>query len=68
MARASPCWSATAGVLMLVLLALGWMAVAACWPKWDWRLSLDVQVGLVLVLLTAALVLVSIVALLHTHT
>ncbi len=58
----------TAAVLMLVLLALGWMALAACCPDWDWRLSLDVQVGVVLGLLTAALVLVSIVALLHTHT
>ena len=38
----------TAVVLMLVLLALGWMAVAACFPEWDWRLSLDVQVGVVL--------------------
>ncbi len=58
----------TAAVLALVLLALGWMAVAACCPEWDWHLSLDVQVGLVLALLTAALVLVSAVALLHTHT
>jgi hypothetical protein len=58
----------TVVVLMLVVLALGWMALAACFPEWDWRLSLDVQVGVVLGLLTAALVLVSIVALLHTHT
>jgi hypothetical protein len=58
----------TAAVLVLVLLALGWMVVAAWFPDWDWRLSLDVQVGLVLALLTSALVLVSAVALLHTRT
>jgi hypothetical protein len=58
---------ATALVLLLVLLALGWMAVAACSPGWDWGLSLDVQVGLVVALLGAALTLVSIVALLHTR-
>jgi hypothetical protein len=58
---------ATAAVLALVLLALGWMAVAACCPEWDWRLSLDAQVGLVVALLTAALGMVSLVALLHTH-
>ncbi|HKI38223.1 MAG TPA: hypothetical protein VKA46_40590 [Gemmataceae bacterium] len=58
---------ATAAVLLLVLLALGWMALAAWTPEWDWQVSLDVQVGLVLALLTTALILVSIVALLHTH-
>jgi hypothetical protein len=58
---------ATALVLLLVLLALAWMALAACFPEWDGPLALDVQVGLVLALLTAALVLVSIVALLHTR-
>jgi hypothetical protein len=57
----------TAGVLMLVVAALGWMILAACYPEWDWRLSLDVQVGLVLAILSAALVLVSVVALLHTR-
>jgi hypothetical protein len=57
----------TAVVLVLVVAALGWMALAACFPGWDWGLSLDVQVGLVIALLTAALALVSIVALLHTR-
>ncbi len=58
---------ATTLILLLVLLALGWMALAACFPQWDGLLPLDVQVGIVLALLTAALVLVSVVALLHTH-
>jgi succinate dehydrogenase hydrophobic anchor subunit len=57
----------TAVVLILVLAALGWMALAACYPAWDWWLSQDVQVGLVLALLALALILVSLVALLHTH-
>jgi hypothetical protein len=58
---------ATALVLLLVLLAVGWMVLAACFPAWDWRLSLDAQVALVAALLTAALALVSVVALLHTR-
>jgi hypothetical protein len=57
----------TAFVLMLVVAALSWMVLAACYPAWDWRLSLDAQVGLVLAVLTVALVLVSVVALLHTR-
>lgn len=58
---------ATAVVLLLVLVALGWMALAACRPAWGGWVALDVQVGLVLTLLTAALILVSVVALLHTR-
>jgi hypothetical protein len=58
---------ATAVVLLLVLLALGWMTLAACRPEWAGWVALDVQVWLVLVLLTAALILVTIVALLHTR-
>jgi hypothetical protein len=58
---------ATAAVLLLVLAALAWMGLAACGLEWDWGLSLDAQVVVVLGLLTAALVLVSIVALLHTR-
>jgi hypothetical protein len=58
---------ATAVVLLVVLLALGWMALAAGWPEWASWVALDVQVGLVLALLTTALILVSVVALLHTR-
>jgi len=58
---------ATALVLLLVVLALGWMALVACFPEWDGPLSLDVQVWIAVGLLTAALVLVSLVALLHTR-
>ena len=57
----------TAVVLMLVVAALVWMVLAACFPAWDWRLSMDLQVWLVLAVLTAALILVSVVALLHTR-
>ncbi len=58
---------ATALVLLLVLLAVGWMVLAAYFPEWDWRLPPDAQVALVVALLTAALALVSVVALLHTR-
>ena len=54
---------ATAVVLLIVLL----MALAACRPEWCARVALNVQVWFVLALLTAALVLVSVVALLHTR-
>jgi hypothetical protein len=58
----------TAFVLLLVLLALGWMVLAAWRPEWgDW-VALEVQVWLAVGLLTAALLLVSLVALLHTPT
>jgi hypothetical protein len=50
-----------------VLLALGWVALAAWRPEWSPWVALPVQVGLVLALLTAALALVSLVALLHTR-
>jgi hypothetical protein len=57
----------TAGVLLLVLLALGWIVVAAWQPAWaDWA-AVEIQVWLILALLAAALVLVSVVALLHTR-
>jgi hypothetical protein len=54
-------------VLLLVLLALGWMVLAAWQPAWAEWAGLEVQVWLILALLTLALVLVSIVALLHTR-
>lgn len=57
----------TATVLVAVLLSLGWMALAAWRPELgDWP-SQAVQVGAVTALLTAALLLVSVVALLHTR-
>jgi ethanolamine permease len=57
----------TAVVCLLVLLALAWMALAAWRPEYSQWAALPVQVGLVLALLTAALALVSLVALLHTR-
>ena len=57
------------GVLLLVILSLGWIMLAAWQPKWLWlRLpSLQLEVVLVLSLFTAALVLVSVVALRQTR-
>jgi hypothetical protein len=57
----------TGAVLLLVLVALGWMVWAAYGPGWGRLPSLTAEVVLVLTLLTAALVLVSVVALLHTR-
>jgi hypothetical protein len=57
----------TAVVCLLVLLALAWVALAAWRPECGQWLALPVQVGIVLALLTAALALVSLVALLHTR-
>jgi len=59
-------WLTTA-VLLLVLLSLCWMVLAAAWPEGTEAATLDVQVWIVVVLLSAALLLVSIVALLHTR-
>jgi ethanolamine permease len=59
--------SVTGFVLLLVLLALGWMGLAAWQPEWSWGVELHLQVWLILGLLTAALVLVSIVALQQTR-
>jgi hypothetical protein len=57
----------TAAVLVLVLLVLGWMIAAANWPeRFSWA-STEVEVIAVLGLLSAALALVSVVALLHTR-
>ena len=57
----------TAVVLVLVLAALGWMAVADLLPG-SWRLlSLRAEILGVLGLLTTALLLVSVLALLHTR-
>jgi hypothetical protein len=57
----------TGVVLLLVLVALGWMTLVAFRPEWGQGIALPVQVWLLLALLTAALVLVSIVALLHVR-
>jgi hypothetical protein len=54
-------------VLVLVLAALGWMVGAAYSTPWPRLPSLEVEVLLVLGLLASALVLVSVVALLHTR-
>jgi hypothetical protein len=60
----------TGAVLLLVFAALGWMVLASWQPKWaewgEWA-NTERQVWGVLALLGAALVLVSITALLHTH-
>jgi hypothetical protein len=57
----------TAGVLLAVLAALGWMIVAVYLPAWGCWLSTEAEVLIILALLTAALALVSAVALLHTR-
>jgi hypothetical protein len=57
----------TALVLVLVLAALAWMAVADLLPA-SWRLlSLEAEILGVLGLLAAALLSVSVLALLHTR-
>ena len=57
----------TAAVLLLVVLALGWMLGAAYQSDWPRLASQEVELILILALLMAALVLVSVVALLHTR-
>lgn len=57
----------TGGALVLVLMALGWMTLAAWQPTWAQWPPFPVQTGFVLALLSLALVLVSIVALVHTR-
>jgi hypothetical protein len=51
-------------VLALVLASLGWMAAAESLPAWGRLPSVAWEIGVVLGLLTAALVLVSVLALL----
>jgi hypothetical protein len=58
---------ATAGLLLLVLGALGWMIIASYKPDWGRLESLELEVVLIVGLLLATLLLVSIVALLHTR-
>jgi hypothetical protein len=57
----------TATVLVVVLLSLGWISLAAWRPELAEWPSQSVQVGLITALFTAALLLVSAVALLHTR-
>jgi hypothetical protein len=57
----------TAAVLLLVLATLAWMIVAAYFPDWGRLASLEIEVILIIGLLLATLLLVSIVALLHTR-
>ena len=57
----------TGVVLALVLAALVWVLMAAYRPAIDWGLTEKQQVLAILSLLTAALTLVSVVALLHTR-
>jgi hypothetical protein len=59
-------WLAAA-VLIAVLVALAHVVAAAYEPEWAGWAPLEVQVVGVLALLTAALLLVSAVALLHTR-
>jgi hypothetical protein len=56
----------TAVVLVLVLASLAWMAVGAWQPDWTANL-LEAQAWGAVVLLSSALILVSVVALLHTR-
>ena len=55
------------GVLLLVILSLGWIMVAAYQPDWMRLRTLQLEVNLVLSLFTAALALVSVVALRQTR-
>lgn len=54
-------------VLILVLLAIGWMVLLTLLPGLPRPLSVETEVGLMVGLLAAALSLVSIVALIHTR-
>jgi hypothetical protein len=57
----------TAVVLVLVVLSLGWMVMVANAPSLARLPSAEMEVLIVLALLLAALILVSLVALLHTR-
>jgi hypothetical protein len=56
-----------AGVLLAVVAALGWMIVVAYLPATMRLPSLEMEIVIILVLLSAALLLVSLIALLHTR-
>jgi hypothetical protein len=57
----------TAAVLLAVVGALCWVLVAAYEPEWLRLPSAEVEVLVVTALLTAALLLVSVLSLLHTR-
>jgi hypothetical protein len=57
----------TAAVLIVVLAALGWVLLAASGPAESAWAATEVQVVILLGLLLVALILVSLVALLHTR-
>jgi hypothetical protein len=58
----------TAIVLLAVVMALAWMILAAYRPALFRLLSAPMEIVIILGLLLAALLLVSVVALLHTRT
>lgn len=57
----------TGVVLLLVLIAIGWMVLVTLIPALPRVLSLDAEVVVMVVLLASSLVLVSVVALIHTR-
>jgi hypothetical protein len=57
----------TAAVLVTVILALGWMVLRAYQPDWLGAASIQAEAIIILVLLLAALILVTVLALLHTR-
>jgi hypothetical protein len=57
----------TAVVLVLVIAAVGWMVCVTVQPSWLRLASVETEAVVVLGLLTVALALVSVVALLHTR-
>jgi hypothetical protein len=57
----------TATVLLGVVLALVWMTTVAYQPEWLRLASVQMEIIVVLVLLGSALLLVSVLALLHTR-
>jgi hypothetical protein len=57
----------TAAVLVAVLVLLAWMVLAAYEPDWFRLPWPEVEITLIIALLAAALVLVSVVALVHTR-
>jgi hypothetical protein len=59
---------ATALLLVLVLAALAWVVLAAYQPDWAGSAASELSIVIVLLLLTAAVGMVSLVALLHTGT
>jgi hypothetical protein len=57
----------TGAVLLAVVIAVAWMTTVAYWPDVARLASVQIEVILMLGLLTTALLLVSLVALVHTR-